>query len=106
MSDLHGLRDGFTDEHLPMFLFLGLVSSLNHVMALLDRCGLSAGDPLQSVDADRTEPGAQIDDPLAALLGLIALHEKIRELKPVRPDAGTADPATAERPLGVSELLR
>jgi len=85
VSLLHALRDGFTDEHLPMFVLLGLASGAEHVVQLLQVYRETQDDAPSTIGRENTP-----DDLLALALGVIAVHESLQAL---RNDSDCADRA-------------
>ena len=100
MSNLHSLREGFTDEHLPMFLLLGVASSLESFVAKLPA---PEADPRGPAEQGETE----IDQLLALVLGLVSLNNTLEKIRNAALDSKPEPepPAKAEA-MPLRELLR
>ena len=95
MASLDDVRDDYTDENLPVFLLLGLVSSLQRLEPLLPAC------PAPSASPPSTAPGPSRF--LCLVLGLIALigekaYDQLVRLCEAREASGlvAVHPATAK----------
>lgn len=103
MSNLHQLRNGYTDEHLPMYLLLGMVAGLERAVELIEKCDLSR----QAEVVGELEAGSdEMDEVLAAVLGLIALRNKTRELKSFASHTRNDTEVAAQQPIALRDLLR
>jgi hypothetical protein len=111
MPALHDVTNAFDDRNMFLQVALGSISYLRRFHALLGRYGASSNGRGDTVDeALAGVRPADDDDCLMAILGVIALSERLMAQRPaLRARAqrltGTLDGATDDPPLAVTQLL-